>query len=180
MRLLVFICLLGTTTTALAQRWLAPPTFAEMRVQVRVEQANLCYPPAIMALYNDTVAAMTKSGAVPPDRLADFVARMYALLSGKRSVCGAYGVAAIQSAHKWLAGGPTDYASHLILPSEDEYAGYCLHRLRNAADPPLAPSVLAADALKHDDPLWVCLRAAHFIEMAQPGLPRATGQRVAA
>ena len=130
---------------ASAYQYVLPQTFAQRRVTVRVQEYNNCYPAVLSDLINYTIATMSPPGPLPADRLAYFAAYMYQYLVGKRSVCMAYGVVAYKAARAWLTGDSA--TSGLILPSEAEYANYCLRWLRDADPIDVAPSLLASTAL---------------------------------
>ena len=157
-----WFCVLLFVSVVCAQRYVIPQSYNEAREQVRIAQANLCFPLQLMALVNETVAAMPGSSG----STAEFVARYFEQLKGVRSVCGGYGVVAHAMTQRALR-------TSADAASAEAFETYCRAYLGPAA----APSLLATIPLAHDDPLLRCVAVAKTVALMGAGFPLATGQR---
>jgi hypothetical protein len=183
MHCLVFVlvaCLVAGAAAAAASdappqntRYVHPLSFAEARVQVRVEQAELCYPPALLALVTDTIASLTPNATVPDERLALFAAYFAAKVKALVPVCDAYALTITSLGRTWATA--TQFFALVDpapLPPVSEYTAYCRLRLQDTD-----PALTTPTALAHSDTFLRCLRAGTFIELATGGLAFPTRER---
>jgi hypothetical protein len=151
-----------------------PLGYDAARVRVRVQQAEQCYPPALLALLRATVASATANASVPDARLALLSAHFDARVRALVPVCEAYAMAAGPLVRAWAA-NPLQQTA----PPAAAYVDYCRASLRAAAAAAgNGGAMTAAVALPHTDPLLQCMRAKRFIETAVGGFALPTQQRV--
>lgn len=127
---------------------------------LRIQQAQMCSPHALMQLINATVPILIEpSNPVASDAaLARFLAFFTGILETRVPVCHAYARASVATLGYYSIKGSGGDNSYQPQPLE-EYVAHCSRVLAATDDAYLRATAAAPDVrLSHDDPYVACMR----------------------